>query len=124
MKTTGQLIADLVEKKNITQRELAETVGVTEVTISRYINGARQPKSDILFKIAKALGVPADYFNTSNQSVINNNNDSADKNDLSSLREEFPEGVDVLMRAKEELTPKQKKKMIELMNFFLDSLED
>ena len=42
---------------------------------------------------------------------------------LSHIENDFPEGVDVLMRAKEELTPKQRQKMIEIMNLFIDSLE-
>lgn len=68
--TTGQLIANLLDERNITQRELSEAVGVSEVTISRYVNGTRQPKSDILFRIAKALNVTTDYFNTTSQDAI------------------------------------------------------
>jgi transcriptional regulator with XRE-family HTH domain len=62
MKTTGQLIEELLDKKNMTQRHLAEQVGVSEVTISRYINGARTPKITILKQIAGVLDVSVDYL--------------------------------------------------------------
>lgn len=79
--TTGQLIANLLDEKDITQRDLAKLVGVTEVTISRYINGSRQPKSDILFRIAKALNVPADYFDINAQSSYSYSNSNTETNE-------------------------------------------
>ena len=39
----------------INQRTLAGRIGVTEVSVSRYINGERTPKAPILIKIAKEL---------------------------------------------------------------------
>ncbi len=66
MKSLGEKLMDILEQKDMTQRNLADLVGVTEVTISRYINGSRQPRSDILGKIAKALNVSLDdLLNTS-----------------------------------------------------------
>ena len=44
----------------MTQRELAEKIGVTEVTLSRYITGKRTPKGPLIVKIAKALDVPVE----------------------------------------------------------------
>ena len=45
----------LLEEKNITQRELAEKINVTEVTISRYLSGERSPRIEIVSKIAVSL---------------------------------------------------------------------
>ena len=45
-----------------TQRELAVKIGVTESTISRYINGHSFPSLEILAKIAKRLHVTSDYL--------------------------------------------------------------
>lgn len=58
----GKIISGLLENKNMTQRELANRVGVTEVTIGRYINGTREPKGTILKDIATALNVTTDYL--------------------------------------------------------------
>ena len=64
-KTTEIFISRLDQarkEKGLTQRELANRVGVTEVSISRYVNGARVPKGPIVVNIAKALGVSVDYL--------------------------------------------------------------
>lgn len=50
------------KEKGLTQRELADRVGVTEVSMSRYINGARVPSGPIVVNIAKALGISVDYL--------------------------------------------------------------
>ena len=61
-KTLGQRITELLDKKGILQRELAERVGITETTMSRYINDKREPKGTVLSKIAEVLGVSSDYL--------------------------------------------------------------
>lgn len=52
----------ILEEKDMTQRELAKLVGVTEVTISRYLNGERKPRIEIINKIADVLNTPTDYL--------------------------------------------------------------
>lgn len=44
------------------QSELAEITGLTEVTISRYVNGQRTPKAHEIVKLAKALNTSCDYL--------------------------------------------------------------
>ena len=64
-KTTEIFISRLDQarkEKGLTQRELANRVGVTEVSMSRYVNGARVPRGPIVVNIAKALGVSVDYL--------------------------------------------------------------
>ena len=51
----GSRISDLLQKNGLTQRELAEQVGVTEVSMSRYVKGERTPKGPIVVNIANAL---------------------------------------------------------------------
>jgi transcriptional regulator with XRE-family HTH domain len=45
-------------RRKLTQRQLAKTVGVHEITISRLERGDRQPSMNLLQRLAKALGVP------------------------------------------------------------------
>ena len=54
-KAIGRNIEQKLKEAGITQRELAERAGITEVTISRYINGGRIPKAPALLAIARAL---------------------------------------------------------------------
>ena len=58
----GRKIKYLLEEKGIKQKELAEKIGVHEVTVSRYINGNHTPPAEIIKKIAEALGVTSDYL--------------------------------------------------------------
>lgn len=58
----GMRILSILQTTGKTQKEFAEEVGISEVSLSRYIAGSRVPKADILNKIAKALNVTADYL--------------------------------------------------------------
>jgi transcriptional regulator with XRE-family HTH domain len=58
----GKRILNLLEEKNITQRDLAKMLGITEVSVSRYIKGKHIPHSDILSKLAETLGTTTDYL--------------------------------------------------------------
>lgn len=60
--TLGGRISELLDKYGISQRELAEKVNVTEVSMSRYIKGERTPKGPIIANIATALHTTADYL--------------------------------------------------------------
>ena len=57
----GRMYA-LMTEQNITQKALAERLGVTEATISRYMNMDRIPKSTLLANIATALNTTTDYL--------------------------------------------------------------
>ena len=50
-------INKMLERRRMTQRELAEKIGKTEVSVSRYVSGQRVPKATVLLKIAQALDV-------------------------------------------------------------------
>lgn len=67
----GERIAGLLREQGKTQRKLAEQVGTTEMSVSRYIRGDRVPKGPILVKIAKALYTTTDY-------LLGNEKDSSD----------------------------------------------
>ncbi len=53
-------IKEMLDEKNITQKQLSEITGITESAISHYIKGDRVPRGTNLVKIAKALGTTAD----------------------------------------------------------------
>lgn len=47
----------LMNRKNVTQKYLAEKLGVTEGTVSRWLNGKRKITLDTFLDILEALGV-------------------------------------------------------------------
>lgn len=55
-------LSEILEERDLKQKQLAEKIGVTEVTISRYINAEREPRPGILVNIAKSLDVSVDYL--------------------------------------------------------------
>jgi len=59
----SELIKHLLEEKQMTQTELSRLTGITQSSLSDYINGKYKPKQDKIDAIAKALGVsPAMFF--------------------------------------------------------------
>lgn len=48
-------IAELRRERKLTQRELAEMMGVSHVTVARWETGTRTPSSLALFALSKAL---------------------------------------------------------------------
>ena len=112
MGTLGSRISEELNKKNLTQKELAKLVGTTEVTIGRYINDKREPNASMLFEISKVLGVSTDYLLGSSS---NSHTSSKNKTQADELEEEFPEGISVLYRANENLTPEQKEMMLRMI---------
>ncbi len=61
-KEFGLRITETLQKRGMTQRGLAEKIGVTEAVISRYISGEREPKPEVLANIATALCTTSDYL--------------------------------------------------------------
>ena len=54
----GKYVRHLLEEKGITQAALAERFNVTPVTVSRWINGSREPSDSVKIQLAQYLGVP------------------------------------------------------------------
>lgn len=53
----GVLLRDLRKEKNLTQAELAEKLGVSNRSISRWENGITMPDFDLLIELADFYGV-------------------------------------------------------------------
>ena len=58
----GKRIKTLLIEQGMTQRQLAEKVGATECSISKYLKDERQPRAEVLANIATALGTTSEYL--------------------------------------------------------------
>jgi transcriptional regulator with XRE-family HTH domain len=58
----GKKILSLLELRGMKQKELAAKIGVSVVTISRYINQDRVPQLEILVRMAEVLDTTTDYL--------------------------------------------------------------
>lgn len=55
-------LKNLIDELDIKQNELAQKAGITEATISNYINAKQLPKLGVVEKLADVLGVSVDYL--------------------------------------------------------------
>ena len=69
MEFSERLLLVLKERK-ITQRQLSEKTNINETALSRYVNGSRKPRMDILVKIARALNVSVEYLTGNEEGEI------------------------------------------------------
>lgn len=96
----GVRLKETLKASGVTQNELAKKVGITEATISRYVNGNRIAKGAIVRKIADELGVTSDYL-----LGVEENSEVADYKKLKRL----------LKKSSENLTSDQKLEIINII---------
>ena len=53
---------ELIDKRGLTQRAVAERINTTETTISRYVSGDRTPNIETAVELASVLGVTLDVW--------------------------------------------------------------
>lgn len=57
-----QVFEDLLKEKKLKVSDVARATGIAPSTLSDWKSGRSKPKSDKLYKIAKFLDVPMEYF--------------------------------------------------------------
>ena len=62
MKLNRERLIEEIEKNNLNQRKLADKIGVSEVSMCRYVHGDRMPRGNILVEMAKALKTTPEYL--------------------------------------------------------------
>ena len=60
----GQRITSLREDRGWTQKELADRAGISSAFVSDVENDKRNPSTDVLLRIAEALGASMDFIAT------------------------------------------------------------
>ena len=60
--TIGERIAERREDLGLKQYQVAERIGVTKTTMSKYENNINIPNADILARLAMVLNTSADYL--------------------------------------------------------------
>jgi transcriptional regulator with XRE-family HTH domain len=92
----------LLKETKISQKDLAQDIGVTESAISKYLSGDRTPNSDILLNLATALHTTSDY-------LLGLNTSDDDK------QLKYSEIKGLLARNAKDLSPEQKNKLIQII---------
>ena len=53
----GQYVEELIEEYNVTQKEFAERLGISEMELGKLVNGEESISNDIARKLAKVTNV-------------------------------------------------------------------
>lgn len=69
--TTGDRIRKLLLEQGIQQKSFAVDLGVSAVTVSRWVNNEQTPASETLTAIANLLGVSVDYLKGGDYKNVN-----------------------------------------------------
>lgn len=65
---TGNKLSTLLKERGMSQKELAEAACLTSASVSRYVNGEREPRALTVAALADVLGVkPSDIIGTSDE---------------------------------------------------------
>ena len=56
------MIKNLRNAYGLTQKELAEKAGIATITLQQYERNKREPRKEVLSKIAVALNIPVEAF--------------------------------------------------------------
>lgn len=104
MSVFSERVTELMIKKNLSQKELAEITGVTESAMTYYVKGLRTPRSDVLVRIANALGTSTDFLLGNAESSV--------------------EDLRYLQRNLQKLDPKQLKKAENILKATFDDIFD
>ncbi len=62
MSKLSEKLITLLNKKKLTQKQAAISIGITEAAMSRYLRGLREPKINVLVSLAQFLEVSVDYL--------------------------------------------------------------
>ena len=60
--TLGERLKYSLKIRNMKQKEFAERIGVTAVTLNRYIKGTRVPNAYTIADMCRELGVSSDWM--------------------------------------------------------------
>lgn len=104
----GEHIKRERKRAKMTQKDLAEKSGLATITIQQYERGVREPRAEIVYRIAKALGVlPTKLIDDM-------------ENELAEFIENHPNDYDTLIQFssddENELDPTIKKQLVLLFN--------
>lgn len=72
----------ILKRYHLTQKELAKMLGISNTTISTYINGKVAPSLSVLFGVSEQFGISIDC-------LINVDMENANQTDIASLTENY-----------------------------------
>lgn len=109
----GENIKYIRKSKGLTQRELAEKIGVTDSAITRYEKGDREPNIETLNKIATALEVTINDLIKNEEKASNKNSIGIRFLDMNKLGNEKEQIIKVVEEMYEFINAKNDENQLE-----------
>lgn len=106
-KDFGARLKSLLENKNISQKEFADKLEITEATLSRYINNLIVPKIEVVYEMANLLDVSVDF-------LIGNERTMSETEELAILRKILQKSG--FMENDEDLTDEELDRLMKFVN--------
>ena len=91
---------ELMNQKELSQKDLSKMSGVSEPSLSRYLRGEIVPRMDVVVNVAKALGVSQNYLLGGDDNIKTN---------------PFVETRTVVMRNRGQLSNEEKMELLEVL---------
>ncbi len=101
----GKRLKQMLWEKEITQKSLAQMLGMTEKSISSYVRGHATPTLENLAQIAKILNISTDY-------LVGAINEPRPLN--SELTDDFSEEILMIRRSYAAMSDKERKAIMQL----------
>lgn len=106
-----QTLKELIKSRDITQKELAEFLGVKQNTVSDWINRGTSPKIEHIYRIADFFSVSFDFLFLNNNSsmlidakdIIKDRLETDERNIIDAYRELDDYGKDLVQRSIREI---------------------
>lgn len=99
------------EKKGLTRKELADKLGITDVSISRYENNKRTPSIKILDSISLHLNVPINILTT-------------DEEEKALIKDQLELSNKIIEKMSSSLTLRDKEILLNLIKYYNDTIFD
>ena len=97
----NEKLTELLKKNNMSQKELAERLNVTEATVSRYIKGEREPNLNVVAQIANIFKVSLEELTGA---------------ELEASVADYSQVKNLVARNASRLTNEQKKELLDIIN--------
>jgi len=105
MKTKENVLKILRKKRGLTQEEVADKIGATKITISRYESNQRKIGGENLVKLAKLFNVTPEYILSGKEESITISQDKLTKANMAFFKSD-------------NISDEDKKEMLDLLNEF------
>ncbi len=109
METIGERIRELRKEQQMTQPQLARTIGVANGVISFWENNINIPRGDYIALLAKTFNVTTDY-------ILGNENEFDIKSNQTPLQTYYTQDEQLLIEAYRDMSPGKKKALFSMLD--------